>query len=172
MNIIQSTIVALLFITMCNPLYANRHLDGQTAQKLEIRHSMMGFRNTLLFYTFKGQQAILQLSIANNDESFPVTAKIHLFDKKTTEKGLKKWINNQHSDGRYPNIPTPIFTHVLPSDSCTVTSHKQTGTTQNPGPGGGTFKNFAVTLSIKAIDTEEKFKLAAFTDTAQVHVKK
>ena len=133
---------------------------------------MMGFRNTLLFYTFKDQQAILTLSIGNTDETFPVQGKIHLFDNATTEEGLKKWINNQHSDGLFPDVPTPIFTGKLPEGSCKVTSHKQTGTSENPGPiSPATFKNYEVKLSVKEHAIDKKVKLSAFTDTAQVHVK-
>ena len=57
------------------PVVADRILDGKKAQKLEVRHSMIGLRNTLLFYTFKDQQAILTLSIGNTDVTFPVTGK-------------------------------------------------------------------------------------------------
>jgi hypothetical protein len=152
------------------PVAADRILDGKKAQKLEIRHSMIGFRNTLLFYTFKDQQAVLTLSIGNTDETFPVKGKLHLFDPATTEEGLKKWVNNQHSDGLFPDIPTPIFTGKLPEGSCTVTSHKQTGTSKNP-TSPATFKNYEVKLSVKEHAIDKKAKLSAFTDTAKVHVK-
>ena len=170
MTNLKYAIVVLFLVSVCNPLYAERILDGKKAEKLEIRHSMVGFRNTLVFYTFKDQRAILQLSIANKDEAFPVTGKIHLFDKATTEEGLKKWINNQHSDGLFPDIPKPIFTGELQKGSCKVTSHKQTGASKNPGPRKGNFKDFEVDLSMKAYGIDGKFKLFAFTDTARVHV--
>lgn len=154
------------------PVVDDRILDGKKAQKLEVRHSMIGFRNTLLFYTFKDQQAILTLTIGNTDETFPVKGKIHLFDDATTEEGLNKWINNQHSDGLFPEVPTPIFTEELPEGTCSVTSHKQTGTSENPSPiSPATFKNYEVKLSVKEHAIDKKVKLSAFTDTALVHVK-
>ena len=154
------------------PVVDDRILDGKKAQKLEVRHSMIGFRNTLLFYTFKDQQAILTLTIGNTDETFPVKGKIHLFDDATTEEGLNKWINNQHSDGLFPEVPTPTFTGELPEGSCKVTSHKQTGTSENPSPvSPATFKNYEVKLSVKEQVFDTKAKLSAFTDTALVHVK-
>jgi hypothetical protein len=152
------------------PVVSDRILDGKKAQRLEVRHSMIGFRNTLLFYTFKDQQAVLTLSIGNTDETFPVKGKLHLFDDATTEEGLKKWVNNQHSDGLFPDIPTPMFTGGLPVGSCRVTSHKQTGTSPNP-TSPDTFKNYEVTLSVKEHAIDKKVKLSAFTDTATVHVK-
>ncbi len=145
-------------------------LDGKKARKLEVRHSMLGFRNTLRFYTFKDQQAILVLSIGNKDETFPVTGKVHLFPDATTGEELKNWINNQHSDALFPDIPEPTFTGELPKGTCKVTSHKQTGLSKNPGPGKGAFKDFKVELSVKAYALDKKFKLPAFTDTARVHV--
>lgn len=166
----KSFIVVLALAIFSTPLYAERMLDRAVAKKLEICHSMIGFRDTLIFYSFKEQRAILVLSISNKDETFPVTGKIYLFDEATTDEGLDQWINNQHSDGLFPEVPTPIFTGELPKGSCKVTGFKQTGTSKDPGPGTATFKDFEVALSIKAHDVENKFKLSAFTDTARVHV--
>ena len=137
---------------------------------MEVRHSMVGFRNTLLFYTFKEQQVILTLSIGNKDETFPVTGKIYLFGEATTEEGLKKWINNQHSDGLYPDVPKPFATFDLPKGSCKVTSGKQAGTSKNPSS-AAMFKNYEVKLSVGKHAIDKRFKLSAFTDTAKVHVK-
>jgi hypothetical protein len=163
-------IAVVLFAALSTPGFADRMLDREAAEKLEIRHSMLGFRDTLLFYVFEDAQAILVLSISNKDESFPVTGKIYLFDKATSVEGLKKWINNQHSDGLFFDPPKPIFTGELPKGSCKVRSHKQTGTSANPGPAEGTFKEFTVEFSIQEHDLEKKFKLSSFTDTARVHV--
>lgn len=149
---------------------AVRQLDAKQAVKKEVCYSMIGFRNTLIFYTFKDQQAILRLTIDNKDESFPVKGKVYLFDEKTTEQGLGKWINNQHSDGLYPDIPDPIFTEMLPAGSCVVTAHKQLGVTKDTGLRKVDFKNFEVELSIKAHQVDDQFTLSAFTDSGQVHV--
>ena len=142
----------------------------QKPEKTEIRNSMLGYRDTLIFYLFKKQRAILAMSINNKDETFPVTGKVHLFDETVTEEGLKKWINNQHSDGLFPDIPKPILTKSLPPGFCTVTSSKQTGTSKNPGPRQATYKDFKLTISINAQDIDKDFKLPAFTDTAGVYV--
>jgi hypothetical protein len=152
------------------PAVADRVLDSAKAQKREVRHSMIGFRNTLLFYAFKDQQAVLTLSIGNKDETFPVKGRLYLFDDATTEEGLNKWINNQHSDGLYPDVPSPIVTEELPEETCKVTSHKQTGTSENP-TSPEIYKNYEVELSVKEHVVDKKAKLSAFTDTATVHVK-
>jgi hypothetical protein len=172
MTTLKSSLVVLILSVLSMPLHADRMLDGDTAEKLEIRHSMTGIRDTLIFYSFPDQQAILVLVINNKDETFPVTGKIHLFGESTTEEGLKKWINNQHSDGLFVDIPRPIFTGEIPEGSCKVTSFEQTGTSRNSGPRPVMFKDFEVELSMKEHRVDKKFKLTAFTDTARVHVEK
>ena len=132
---------------------------------------MIGFRNTLIFYTFKDQQAILLLSIDNKDETFPITSKVYLFKKSTDEESIKKWINNQHSDALHPDIPNPVSTIELPKDTAKVTFHKQTGSTQNPGPIGGEVKEYEVKITVKAFEKEKLFKLNAFEAFSKVHVK-
>lgn len=170
MNRLKYLAALLVFTSISTPLHADRQLDGKKAEKLEVRHSMLGFRNTLRFYTFKDQQAVLVLSISNKDETFPVTGKVVLFPEVTTAEELKKWINNQHSDAIFPDIPEPASTTELPKGTCKVTSHQQKGTSKNPGPIQKNFKNFEVKLSVKAHAIDKKFKLPAFTDTALVHV--
>ncbi len=167
---IPGLLSALTLTLLSSPLYADRMLEDKKAEKREVRQSMLGFRNTLLFYKFKDQKSILVLSIGNKDETFPVTGKIHLFDDATTEEDLEKWINNQHSDALFIDVPEPVFIGELPKGSCKVTSHKQTDTSKNPTD-SETFKNCEVKLSIKEHAVDQKFKLSAFTDTARVHVK-
>lgn len=147
-----------------------RALDVKQAEKKEVRYSMLGPRNTLIFYTFKDQQAIMQLAIGNEDESFPVSGRVLLFSKETTEEGLKKWINNQHSDGLYPEVPRPIHTEVLAAGACEVTSYKKLGVTKGSGLRKADYNNYEVMLSMKAQDVAEQFVLAAFTDTSKVLV--
>lgn len=144
---------------------------GDKPEKVEVRHSMLGYRSTLAFYTFAAQRAILVLTIDNKDETFPVSGKIQLFDKATPEGGLKKWINNQHSDAHFIDAARPSSTHTLPPGIVTITARKQTGSSKNPGPQRGSYKDFELTLSIGTHELESGFKLPAFTDTAGVHVK-
>ena len=162
------TFIALFILSTST--YADRELKGEAAEKREVRHSMIGLRNTLIFYTFKDQQAVMVLLIDNKDETFPVTGKVHLFDESTTEEGLKKWINNQHSDGLFPDVPNPSSTTELPKDVLKVISHKKTGTSDNPGPRPGVFNHFEVELEIGDHEVEGKFKLSTFKEKSTVSV--
>jgi len=160
-------------VTIFGPVsQAEPVLDFSKAKKEEIRHSMMGLRDTLVFYRLKDSNAILQLGVGNKDETFPVTGKVHLFAPKVSEEGLKKWINNQHSDGRFVDIPKPVLTKELPKDAAKILSKKATGVSKNPGPGKGIFRNFEVKFQIRAFEHEGEFKVASITDTVKVSVKK
>ena len=177
MKSMKYSIFVMALAIVSSTLYADLVLDGKKAKKEEVRHSMEGFRNTLLFYVFKDQPAILVLSIDNKDETFPVTGKVYLFDEKTTGENLQKWINNQHSDGLFPDVPKPTSTVELPKGTCKVTSYKETGTSKDPTAGKSTagkspiFRNFEVQVSIGKYAFEKKFNLSEFTDAATVHVR-
>lgn len=162
-------IAVLALVLSVSPLFADRVLDGRKAERLEVRDSMLGFRDTLLFFTFKDQRAILVLTIGNKDDSFPVTAKVHLFDESVTGEDLQKWINNQHSDGLFADVPEPVYSAELPEESCKVTSRKQTGTSKGPD-GKAVFNDHEVKLSVGKHAVDGKFALPAFTAKAKVHV--
>ena len=150
---------------------AERPLDITKAKKQEIHHSMVGFRSTLIFYTFAEQRVVMTVLIGNADTSFPVSTKVHLFDPATPAEGLAKWINNQHSDGLFVDPAQPKHITDLPKDACAVSAHKLTGTLQSPSPvRPGTYKKYEVTLTGKGHTEAGKFKLAPLSDKATVHV--
>lgn len=161
----------LVAYAAASPTHAEPSMNVQSSEKKEIRHSMMGFRDTLLFYTFKDQKAILKLTIGNKDETFPVHGKLHLFDGNTSTEGMEKWINNQHSDGLFMDAAKPSKTIDLPEEHCAVTKKELTGSSKNPGPGRGEFKEFLIAFSVKEIRIDDTRSIAAFSETARVHVK-
>ena len=164
------TIIAMVLMSGV-VLTASAEDSNPKPERVEIRHSMLGYRDTVVFYTFKEQRAVMVLNIGNSDETFPITGSVHLYDKATTEKDLKKWINNQHSDALFGDAPEPLVTRKLPAGFCKVTSREQAGTSENRGPSKGTFKDFKVVFSIKEQVIGEDTTLPAFIDTAQVHVR-
>ena len=176
-HIMTTTIQRLLLAaTLCLFLFpgkaeANeRKLDSAKATRSEIRHSMMGMRNTMIFYTFANEKAALQLVIDNKDASFPISGKILLFADDTTKEAIEKWINNRHSDAIHPDAPTPILSQSLPEGQCSVTAHKALEKVENRRD-KKMFQDHEVTLSMKAYVIEGKLSLAAFTDTSKVYLK-
>ena len=145
-------------------------LDLKKATKQEVFQGMLGFRDTLLFYKLADQGVILTLSIGNKDKSFPVTGKIYQFKDSTTDKDLKKWINNQHSDGLFADAPRPVSVTGLPKDSCKVTSSKLQGT-KDEQFSGGVFEEYQIVISMKAVALEDGFKISPFTDKTRLYLK-
>jgi hypothetical protein len=141
---------------------------NKLTQKLEVRHSQIGYRNTLLFFTFNEQKTVLKLQIGNRDKTFPMTATVYIFDDSVTKDGLKKWLNNQHSDGLFPDVPRPISTLKIPATVCKVTSHKLVDNTKQPF---GEYANYAVTFEVKDYADMMNIKLKRFTGETKVHVK-
>ena len=147
-----------------------RPLEKKNAERLEVRHSMVGPRDTLLFYTFADRHAVLRLEIGNADDTFPVTGKVYLFSEETTKDALGKWLNNQHSDGLFPDVPEPVEVVNLPREVCTVTERKLMSEKAHP-PTGATFQDYKVTVSVKDHQVKGKFDLKGFQDQAGVFLK-
>ena len=55
----------LVFAVTALPVFAERKLDPSKADKKEVKHSMLGFRNTLILYIFRNQQAVMTVTIDN-----------------------------------------------------------------------------------------------------------
>ena len=141
---------------------------GKQVQKLEVSSSLGGFRNTLIFYTFNDQKAVLKIVIDNKSKKFPLAATLYTFADDVTEEGLKKWLNNQHSDGLFVDVPNPTATHKIPAGSCKTLSHKFIDQAKSPF---GTFDNYSVAFKISRVAKTGTFRVKDFTDKATVHLK-
>jgi len=157
---------ALLPLAAAEP---ERQLAFKEAKKQQVRHSILGPRDTLLFYTFAEKSAVLVLRIGNTAAALPVTGTVHLFAPGTTAEDLGKWVNNQHSDGLFPDVPQPTLSSKLPDGTCTVTARELTGREKKPN-GEDTFGDWKVKIAVKAHREAGKFHLPAFGDEANVFV--
>lgn len=155
---------------LCCTAYAERSLEKDQAKRTEVRYSQIGPRNTLLFYTYESQQAILKLSIDNKDTTFPISGAIYLFDTGTTAEDLAKWVNNQHSCGLYPEVPKPVEIIQLPEEICSVTKAgvNREGATS---PMGDSFEDHKVGIAVKDHKVSGKFDLKEFKDQSGVFVR-
>ena len=141
---------------------------NEKTPKLEVRYSQIGFRDTLQFYTFSQQKAVLKLQFGNQDKTFPVTGQLYLFADGVTEEDLKKWLNNQHSDGLFADIPEPIATHKLPAMHCKTTSHKFIDHSKEPF---GEYDNYAVKFQVSDYSEVKNVVLKGFVGETKVHLK-
>jgi hypothetical protein len=169
-NLILLFLSIFTFKAMAAPAGVERELELKAAKKQQVRHSMAGIRDTLVFYTLADQKAVLVLRIDHKDIKFVVTGTVFLFAPDTTEEGLGKWINNQHSDGLFVDVPEPVVSSQLPEGNCSIFERKLTGR-QKQDLDNKEFSDYEVKVSIKEHRLEGKFHLAAFEDVANVFLK-
>jgi hypothetical protein len=161
----------LLAALLCGSLSAAEpELAFKDAKKELVRHSMIGMRDTLIFYTFAEKAAVLVLRIDNKSAPLPVSATVHLFAPGTTAEALGKWVNNQHSDGLFPEVPEPTASVKLPDGTCTVTAREPVGR-EKQALNEDVFADYKVKLTVKEHREPGKFHLPAFADEANVFVK-
>jgi hypothetical protein len=142
--------------------------EAATTVKQEVRQSMTGVRDTLVFYLFPEQQAVLCVRIGNADTTFPPQARIHTFAAGVTREGLEKWVNNQHSDGLFADAPESTADYEIPAARLKIQSHQHAGrSTQN----GGDFDDYKVKFHIGDTAIGTLLQLKGFTGEALVHVK-
>ncbi len=167
----QSLLLAILAAVVCaTPLLAKDVLDAgdKDVPKIEVTNSMEGYRDTLRFYIFEQDRAVLCVRIGNKDTKFPVSAKLYTFAEGVNAEGIRKWINNQHSDGLFVDPPEPKATHEIPAASCKMKSHELAKQSKAPN---GKFDTYSVTFEIKDVPRLGDLKVKDFTDRATVHVK-
>lgn len=170
MSFRSSSLIAVCTAVICSgSLHAAITLDTSAEQvkKIEVSQSMMGYRDTLRFYLFHDSKAILVVTIGNKNTEFPISAKLYEFAENTTADALDKWVNNQHSDGLFVDIPKPVTSHQIPVSSCMMKSHDLIEQVQ---ASSGEFKRYSVTFEIKDVAPTEDLTIKGFTDTVNVFV--
>ena len=108
----------------------------------------------------------MRLEIDNWDKSFPMTGTLYVFAANTSEKEIKKWLNNQYSDGLFPEVPQPVSTLKFPDMICKVTSSKYIDRAK---AGLGEYDNYTVNFEVKDHDFKD-FRLKGFTGETKVHI--
>ncbi|MFK7852331.1 MAG: hypothetical protein AB8D78_15245 [Akkermansiaceae bacterium] len=174
---VLSTLLAAFLLS--SPAHADVTLDpaAKEVKKTQVTSGQIGYRNTLVFYTFADSQSVLQINIDNKNTKFPISAVLHVFPEGTDAKGLAGWVNNQHSCGLFPDVPKPKATHKIPAAACTVVSHKIGEKVQGGGriaaPDGapnGTFSRYDVEFQLKDVPAFDGIKVKDFISTAPVYV--
>ncbi len=151
-----------------------RELDIAAAnvKKTEVRFGQIGPRDTLLFYAFADQAAVLKLLVKHEGGTFTVSGNVNLFAQGTTAEGLGMWINNQHSCGLFPEVPDPVATKSLAADACTVLEEKRKdGAEPQTSPMGDKFEEYTVRFKVADSKDNKEFTLKGFTTETGAFVK-
>jgi hypothetical protein len=151
-----------------NPPMRILDATAESTRKDEVRHSMMGPRDTLLFYTFPDHQAILMVNVNNQTKRFSINATVYMFASGVGVKGLAKWVNNQHSDALFPEAPEPVGVYPLPGEAFSVISHELVNQTNEFN---GTYENHLVTFAMRNVTEKGVFELKPFAGETTVHVR-
>lgn len=141
-------------------------LAGKNVKREEVSASLIGLTSTKLFYTIADQHAVVVIHLDNTNKEFPAGGKVFLFDKAVTAEDLAKWVNNQHSDGLFPDVPEPKASFNLPAGACKTVESKLAGTTS---VNGMTYNEHTVVFKINDAKVNEQLKIQEFKDTAKVY---
>lgn len=144
---------------------ATLNLKADSARKFEANQSQIGYASTKIFYTFNDRKIVVMIHIDNEKEDFPIQGTVYQFGKNVTEEGLAKWLNNQHSDGLFPDVPEPIKTHKLGEDTLKIVSSKSQEKVQ---AGIGNYEKFSVKFKVAATNVSAAIKLKECEETTTV----
>jgi hypothetical protein len=174
-KIISCALLATLLLGVA-PLYSAEIVvnpKAETTAKVQVTQSMIGYRDTLLFYTFPAEKAVLVVRIDNKTDQFPIKAELNVFPKNATNEGIANWINNQHSCGLFPDVPEPVAVHNIPATSFAVVSKKiaEAIVVEEGPPNAGKFNRYEVEFKLENVPAVGEIKIKDFTDTASVFVK-
>ncbi len=142
-------------------------LKGKNVQRQEVSSSLIGLTSTTVFYTLNDHRVVVVIQIDNTKEGFPVSGKVYEFAKDVTPEGMAKWLNNQHSDGLFPDVPEPKTTVKLPAEACQSLESKALG---KKTVNDTTYNQYSVEIKLSEVKVNEQFRLKKCKDTVNVYV--
>lgn len=141
-------------------------LKGKKVQRQEVNSTLIGFTSTTVFYTLDDHRVVVAIRIGNT-KGFPVSGNVYTFAKDVTAEGIAKWLNNQHSDGLFPDVPEPRTTVKLPADACQSLKSKLLG---KKTVNDTTYNHYSVEIKLSEFKVNEQFRLQEHKDTVNVYV--
>lgn len=175
---------SLLYLTACALTLAistatARDLDtaGENVVKKESRLRDIGpvepiISDTVIFYAFGDQAAVLQLNIAGSGGKFAVSGRVRLFAEGTDSETIGLWIHNQNSDALFPDVPEPVAIIPLAADAFKVLESKPKGDGNvHRRQNDETFQDYDVKIQIADVKSDKGFTLKGFTVDTSVFVK-
>lgn len=142
-------------------------LKGKKVQRQEVSSSLIGFTSTTVFYTLDDDRVVVVIHIDNTKKGFPVSGKVCQFARDVTPEVMSKWVNNQHSDALYPDVPEPRTTVKLPAGACQSLESKLLG---KEAVNNTTYNQYSVEIKISGVKVNEQFRLHEHKDTVKVYV--
>ncbi|MFL0811411.1 MAG: hypothetical protein K6L76_13415 [Agarilytica sp.] len=116
------------------------------------------------FLKFRQESVVVQVVLPFPDR---VSARIHLFDTDDWQ-AIDRWINNQHSDGLYVDVPEPQSFDVSASLVSTAAGAPLIEEVQ--AGDGNTYEVYQVEYFIESHEVTESLEMVRFSYTTNVHV--
>ncbi|MFN8857669.1 MAG: hypothetical protein ACK50P_19025 [Planctomycetaceae bacterium] len=166
-----STVALILLATFAMIVTAGEptplDLTGKKVQRLEVSASLIGYTSTKVFYTLGDDRVVVAVQVENSKKGFPVTGTVYQFAKDVTLEDMGKWLNNQHSDALFPDVPEPKVMVRLPAESCRTLESKLLGQKR---ANETTYDEYRVEVKLAEAKVNEQFRLKEFKDTVKVYV--
>lgn len=112
--------------------------------------SMAAHGPTKKFYVLADQRVVLV--VRTEDGTAEASAVIHVFPHATAPDGIKKWINNQHSDAIHGDAAEPARTVAIPAERFHATATKPLD--HEVGDNGDEYDKVRVDFTIDAFEDE------------------
>ncbi|WP_236986563.1 hypothetical protein [Marinagarivorans cellulosilyticus] len=127
--------------------------------------SLYTYGQTKHFYVFESQKAVLLLLGYSDD--LTVSGEVILFGADETVEMIERWVNNQHSDGLYPEAAEPLTSYTL--DPSTVNISDLTLLDRTVGNSLEEYDNYSMTVSFDRIVEANAFTLEALEVEFVIH---
>lgn len=164
--------VQINFIRRIAPALLEReiNLNSNNVDRLFVNayESQYAYGNSQVFYTLAEQNTVVSIVIDNHSTNFSPVVSIVLFEADVSEADMAHWINNQHSDALYSDVPEPLVSYVLSPESITVNQTPRGS--HSSGAIGDEYDMYAVGFTIAEKVIERRFQLSAFTVSIDVQV--
>jgi hypothetical protein len=170
--------ITLTILVSCAPLLSVQAADnsaildlkGNGVKRYEANQTQIGFASTRVFYTVASHNTVVVVHVDNTDKKFAASCKAFVFGKGVTADDLAKWVNNQHSDALFADIPEPVVTHTLAAEAIKTVSSKLVGIDKG-GPRGDIYERYVVEFDASEAKLNGNLTLASFKDAATVYTK-
>ena len=142
--------------------------DNVSIIDVETYFSRNRYGPTLKLYNIQGQKAVIKIRINNESDDFDTSVVVYVFDSSLEGEKIKKWLNNQYSDGVFSDAPIPIGTYRLSADQYSINSYSLINHTVESY--GDEYDNYDIELYVDNVFEDEVYYLKSFISEVIVHV--
>lgn len=142
--------------------------DNVSIIDIETYFSRNRYGPTLKLYNIQGQKAVIKIRINNESDDFDTSVVVYVFDSSLEGEKIKKWLNNQYSDGLFSDAPIPIGTYRLSADQYLINSYSLINHTVESY--GDEYDNYDIELYVDNVFEDGVYYLKSFISEVIVHV--